>query len=201
MNRVLFSTVLALVAAVPFTALAASAPVSPVTGRGVYDAVGTNADYAIVDVGTQAPDFSFDAPGRSMRLRDLRAQGHVLVVFQPDDAHLVALERERARLLSIGVVPVAVLDQRSGGCEAVAHRLGLGFSVIPDPRRLIGAQFNALDPSSRADAPAWFVIDQRGRVRELAHLQWPKSEWTEVTARALGLPGPDAAAPASFGKH
>jgi peroxiredoxin len=202
MNRVIVSTVLALAATVSLAGARPASPPSQLAAHPeVLDPVGATADYAIVAVGAQAPDFSFEAQGRSLRLRDLRANGHVLLVFSPDDVRLTALERERVRLLAIGVVPVAVLDQRAGACAATARRLALGYSVIPDPRRVIGAQFNALDPSSRADAPAWFVLDRSGRVRALAHLSWPEQPWTEITARALGLPGPDAAAPASFDRH
>jgi peroxiredoxin len=202
MNRVIVSTVLALAATVSLAGARPASPPSPLTTRPeLLDPVGASTDYAVVGVGSQAPDFSFDAQGRSLRLRDLRANGHVLLVFTADDARLAALERERVNLLAIGVVPVAVLDQRAGSCAATTRRLGLGYSVIPDPRRVIGAQFNALDPSSRADAPAWFVLDRSGRVRALAHLSWPEQPWTDVTAHALGLSGPDATAPASFGRH
>ncbi len=202
MNHVFASTILALAATVSLASAGPASPPAPIATRaGTLDLVGANADYAIVGIGTQAPEFSFAAQGCTLRLRDLRAQGSVLLLFAPDDARLVALERERAQLLAIGVVPVAVLDQRAGACAATARRLGVGYSIVPDPRRVIGAQFNALDPSSRADAPAWFVLDRSGRVCDLAHLAWPGRPWTEVAARALGLPGPDAAAPASFGRH
>ena len=202
MHRVIASTILALAASVSLAGAGPASLPSPLVARaGTLDPVGASADYAIVGVGTQAPDFSFDGQGGSLRLRDLRAHGHVLLVFTPDDVRLVAIERERARLLALGVVPVAVLDRRAGSCAATARRLGLGYSIIPDPGHVIGAQFNALDPSSRADAPAWFVLDRSGRVHDFAHLAWPERPWTEVTARALGLPGSDAIAPASFGRH
>ena len=202
MNRVILSTILALAATVSLASAGpATPPLPPAAHPGSIDPVGFAADYAVVGIGSLAPDFSFDAQGSSQRLRNLRTQGSVLLLFTPDDAGLVAVEHERVRLLSMGVVPVAVLDQRAGSCAATARRLRLGYSIIPDPRRVIGAQFNALDPASRADAPAWFVLDRSGRVRDLAHLTWPEQAWTEVTAHALGLPGPDAIAPASFGKH
>ncbi len=155
-------------------------------------------DYALIDAGAQAPDFTFEATGGWTRLHDLRAQGNVLLLFCPDDEQLVALERERPRLLAMGVVPVAVLDRRPTSCRALASRLRLGFTLASDSRRVIGAQFNAIDPESRADAPAWFVIGRDGRVRDLAHESWPEHPWTEVCSSALGLPGPGAPVPASF---
>ena len=202
MNRPFALTLLALAAAVSLASAGTVSPQTPLDARpGVFDPTGANADFAVVDVGAQAPDFSFDSQGRSLRLHDLRAQGHLLLVFAPDDERLVSIERERSRLLSIGVLPVVVLDQRAGACAATVRRLRLGYTVLPDPRRLIGAQFNSLDPTSRADAAAWFVIDRSGRVRDLAHLSWPGRPWAETSARALGLPGPDAATPASFGRR
>ena len=157
----------------------------------------TGADFAVLDVGSQAPDFSFETRGQALRLRDLRAQGHVLLVIEPDEERLAALERERPHLLAMGVIPVAVMDMRPGPCAALANRLGVRFSMIADSRRLIGAQFNATDPNSLGDVPAWFVVDHAGRVRDLDHLSWPGRTWTDVASTALGLPGADALAPAS----
>ena len=171
MKRLIAPTVLALFATV---SLAGPGPVTPSlptpAGGQPFEPVDGSANYAIVEVGTQAPDFSFDSQGRSLRLHDLRAQGHLLLVFAPDEARLVALERERPRLMALGVVPVVVLDRRAGSCAATVRRLGLGYSVIPDPRRVIGAQFNVLDPLSRADAPAWFVISRTARGP-----RWPRA--------------------------
>ena len=201
MKRLIVSTALALVATV---SLAGTGPVpapSPIPAGGQpLEPVAGNVDYAIVEVGTQAPDFSFDSQGRSLRLHDLRSQGHLLLVFVPDEARLVALERERPRLMALGVVPVVLLDQRAGSCAATVRRLGLGYSVIPDPRRVIGAQFNALDPVSRADAPAWFVLSRAGRVYAMEHRAWPERPWSEVAAAALGLPDPDALIPVSLSR-
>ena len=119
MNRVIVSTVLALAAIVSLAGARPASPPSPLTARPeLIDPIGESSDYAIVGVGAQAPDFAFEAQGRNLRLRDLRANGHVLLMFAPDEARLVALERERVHLLAIGVVPVAVLDQRAGSCAA-----------------------------------------------------------------------------------
>lgn len=195
MRLSLFAVAVLLLAAAPHApARADSRPGSPAS---LY-AVGSNGDYAIVEAGSTAPDFSYDAAGGTYHLRDLRGQGHVLLVIAPDDARLAALEAERPRLLALGVVPVAALDSRAGACRSTVGRLGLGYTVIADSRRLIGAQFNALDPSSRGDVPAWFVIDRNGRVRDLARQAWPAGAWTSVCSRALGLPEADAPAPASY---
>ena len=159
---------------------------------------GTNAEYSFVTRGDDAPDFSYEAAGgRWLRLRDLRAQGHVLLVIAPDDERLRALERERRALLALGVVPVAVLDMKSSRCRSIAERLQLGYTVVPDPQRVIGAQFNALEPRSRQDAPAWVVVDRKGRVRGLGRFEWPEAKWTQVAATSLGLPVDVMQSPAS----
>ena len=140
-----------------------------------------------METGEAAPDFSYLVDGRWRRLRELRSQGHVLLVVGAGDAQLRALEAQREGLLRLCVVPVAVLDQRSGRCRATSERLGLHFTVIADPTRVIAAQFNALDERTRLAAPAWFVVDQRGTVRALAHASWPETSWREVAIGSLGL--------------
>ena len=160
--------------------------------------MGTNAEYSIVATGDDAPDFSFEATGgRWLRLHDLRAQGHVLLVIAPAEERLRALERERRALLTLGVVPVAVLDVKSSRCRSIAERLQLGYTLVPDPNRVIGAQFNALEPRSRQDAPAWIVVDHKGRVRGLGRFTWPAARWTHIAATSLGLPADGVQSPAS----
>ena len=160
-------------------------------------AVGTGAEYATVVVGEKAPDFNYQVNGRWQRLRDLRAQGHVLLVLGAGDVQLRAIESQREVLLRLGVVPVAVLDLRASACRSTAAKLGLHFTVIPDPTRVIGAQFNSLEPRTRMTAPSWFVIDRNGSIRALDRLDWPSSDWREVASNALGIATDGS--PASFG--
>lgn len=160
--------------------------------------LGTSAEYAVLDVGSSAPDFAYQAIGGGWnRLHDLRQQGPVLLVVAAGEEQLASLQREREELLRMGVVPVAVVDRRASACRRHIARLGLTYPVIPDPTRIIAAQFNALDPSSRAAAPAWFVLDERGRVRELNRHQWPNREWADIASSALGLPRSSEPRPAS----
>ena len=199
MNRVMVFAALALAASLS-PAHAGPPPVSPAPIPAIpsrFEAMGSEANFALIDLGAQAPDFAFEAQGLALRLHDLRAQGNVLLVIEPDEKRLAEIQRERVRLLSIGVVPVAIMDRSPGACAALGDRLRLSFELIPDSRRVIGAQFNALDPNSRANAPAWFVLDRGGRVRDFAHLAWPTRPWTEVTSIALGLPAPQGTVPAS----
>ena len=160
--------------------------------------LGTSGEYALIDVGSSAPDFSYTAlDGAANRLHDLRAQGPVLLVIGADEAQLAALQRQRDELLQMGVVPVVVVDRRDGQVRRQVERLGLTYPVIPDARRLIAAQFNSLEPASRAAAPAWFVVDRKGRVRDLDRFTWPEREWVDIASNALGLPRQQEPRPAS----
>ncbi len=150
---------------------------------------------AVVDRGDNAPDVSWESPNGWTRLRELRAHGAVLLVFGADDRELQRLERERARLLQMGVVPAAVLDRRAGACQALARRLQLGFPVVPDPQRVIASQYNTLDPVTRRAVAAWFVVDRKGAVRGLSRAGLPGDAWTPVAAEALNLPAPGVALP------
>jgi peroxiredoxin len=192
----------AVVLATAFSFTCASAGQAPVQAPSIPSpapvyTVGAMSGYAVVDMGSQAPDFSFESAQGWAQLKDVRAQGNVLLAFCPTDAQLSALESERVRLFTMGIVPVAVLDRRPSVCRLTAKRLGLSYLIVPDTRHVIGAQFNALDPATGAVAPAWFVIDRKGCVRGMAHEAWPARSWTNVCAEALGLPSPDAARSAS----
>jgi hypothetical protein len=43
----------------------------------------------------------------------------------------------------------------AAGAAGLARRLGLHYLVVPDPRNVVAAQFNVLDPATRRAAPAW----------------------------------------------
>jgi peroxiredoxin len=159
---------------------------------------GTSSEYAMVEAGTNAPDFSYETlAGGSARLRDLLAQGNVLLVFGASDTDLRRLQGESDQLTRLGVVPVAVLDRSVSSCRRTAKKLSLTIPVVPDPQRAIGAQYNALDPRTRQDAPAWFVVDQRRRVRGLDRFELPREPWVSVAATSLGIPPGDWPLPAS----
>jgi peroxiredoxin len=200
MNRALsLLTVLFVVASPPAWAGAPAVepPSTPAGARG-FEPVGNGPDYAVVESGSQAPDFAFEGAAGWRRLHELRAQGHVLLIFGARDAELVRLEHERGELLAIGVVPVAVVDRKAAACRALASRLRLEYALVPDPQRVIAAQYNALDPNSRSSAAAWFVLDREGRVHDLGRFHWPTQRWRELAASALGLAVAGGAAPASY---
>jgi peroxiredoxin len=165
-------------------------------GLGGRSPLGPEPPVTLVAVGDPAPDFSFASAGnRWLHLHDLLAQGSVLLVFATEDDQLVAVERERDRLLDLGVVPVAVVDRRSGSVASTVKRLGLDYLVIPDLPRAIASQFNVLDPDTRSTAAAWFVIDRRARVRALNRDGAPTRGYSKLAASALAIPLPGVVVP------
>ncbi len=152
----------------------------------------------MVAAGDPAPDVVWDRlDSGHQRLRDLRSQGSVLLVFEPDEEQLLALERDRGRLLELRVIPAAVLDRGASSTRTLARRLGLHFMLIPDPQGAIASQFNVLDPATARTAPGWFVVDRAGKVRALDRGAIPDGGYVRLAAAALALPASDAALPSS----
>jgi peroxiredoxin len=150
-----------------------------------------------VEVGDRAPDFSYQGvDGRWRRLHDILAHGPVLLVFGADELTLRVIEHERERLMDVGVVPVAVIDARAGAARAIVNRCALQFTVLADLRGVIASQFNAVDPSTGRQRPAWFVVDAKRKVRGLGR-RLPLRGYPTMVANALGLPAPNALTPAS----
>jgi peroxiredoxin len=150
-----------------------------------------------VERGDRAPDFAWQSEdNRWRRLHDLNHQGAVLLVFGAEDAALTAIERERETIMRQGALPVAVLDMRNGVAWATGRKLGLHYLVVPDSRRVIASQFNAMDPGGERAAPAWFVVDRDGRVRAMKRGPLPAQGFTAIVGAALGTPGSAATVPA-----
>lgn len=151
-----------------------------------------------VQVGDPAPNFTYQGfDGRWMRLHHLLDQGPVFLVFAPGQVELKRLEEERESLLDLGVVPVVVLDLRSGAARHLAERMGLRYTVLADQRQVIASQFNAVQ--SAGVVPSWFVIDPRGKVRGLSRGRLPLSEYSKLCARALAVPLPGSTLPSLGG--
>lgn len=151
---------------------------------------------AVPTIGDLAPDFAWDGPeGRPVRLRDLRAQGHVLLLFSPDEPRLLALERDRDRLLDLRIVPAVVMDRGPGALATLARRLGLHYTLVPDPRRVVASQFDAVDARTGSAVPCWYVLDRWGHVRAFGHGAMPGEGYVRLAASALQLPSPDATLP------
>jgi peroxiredoxin len=132
-----------------------------------------------------APDFQYRAiDGRWRTLHDLRAQGHVLLVFEPGDEQLVVLEREADSLHAQDVIPVAVFRASAAANWSRIERLGLTYSLLSDPRGELAAQFQAA-ASPTQGAPAWCLVDRDGRMCGFDRGALPESGFAGMVETAL----------------
>lgn len=188
---------LVLAASVPLQSGEPPAPRSPERGVSSFSPRAPEPPSSPLLVGDIAPDFSWqDAERRPASLKGALGQGSLLLVFSPGDEHLLAIERERDALLDLGVVPVGVLNARAGATANRSRRLGLGFVLVPDSRRVIAAQYGVLDEVRQATVPAWFVLDRRGQVRALGRGSIPSGGFPRLAATVLAIPAGDVPVPA-----
>ncbi len=141
-----------------------------------------------VAAGKRAPDFqyqSYDAMWQ--HLHNVLEHGDVLLVFGASDVDLRTLEREREMLVKSGVMPLVVVERGDREVWASVRRLGLTFSLLADPKGVIGGQYGVFDAGIGHSRPAWFVIDVKGRVRQ-SGAEMPSQGWPGLAATALGRP-------------
>lgn len=145
-------------------------------------------DRSSLTVGNRAPDFqyqSYDAMWQ--HLHNVLEHGDVLLVFGASDVDLRTIERERESLMKAGVMPLAVVERGDRDVWASVRRLGLTFSLLADPKGAIGAQYGVYDAGLGRSRSAWFVIDVKGRVRQIGS-DMPSQGWPMMAATALGRP-------------
>ena len=140
--------------------------------------------------GSRAPDFQYQSYDQLWQnLHNVLEHGDVVLVFGASDVDLRTLEREREILLRTGVTPLAVVEKNEREVWAAVRRLGLTFSLLADPRGVIGSQYGVFDGSIGRSRTAWFVIDKKGKVRQ-SGTAMPQQSWPTVAALALGRPIP-----------
>ncbi len=145
-------------------------------------------DRSSLTVGNRAPDFqyqSYDAMWQ--HLHNVLEHGDVLLVFGASDVDLRTIERERESLLNSGVMPLAVVEHSDREVWASVRRLGLTFSLLADPKGAIGSQYGVFDPTIGHSRSSWFIIDVKGRVRQIGS-DMPSQGWPAMAATALGRP-------------
>lgn len=139
--------------------------------------------------GELAPDFTYQSHDYLWQnLHNILEHGAVVLVFGAADEQMLALEQERESMQARGVTPVVVVDRRDMDAWTIVRRLSLGYSLLADPRSSIGEQYGVLDANSHRSQPAWFVIDQSGRVRDAGLGTLPKQGWVALAAAALHSP-------------
>ena len=147
-----------------------------------------DAERAALSPGTRAPDFQYQSHDALWQhLHNVLEHGDVLLVFGASDVGLRMLERERESLVKSGVVPLAVVERNDRDVWASVRRLGLTYSLLADPKGVIGVQYGVYDSSLGHSRTAWFVIDTTRRVRQSGG-DTPSPGWTPVAVTALGRP-------------
>lgn len=173
-------------------------PAGPQSGRSPVAMRPVDTPATEVCLGDIAPDVSYQATdARWRRLRDLVADHPALLVFGANEGMLRILEGEREALLDRGILLVTVLGSRLGATRATVQRLNLRYTVLADPQGVIASQFNAIDPPTGRQLPAWFVLDSKRRVRALGRGKLPLRGHAELAADALGLPARSATVPSA----
>ena len=141
-----------------------------------------------LSTGNHAPDFQYQSyDGMWQHLHNVLEHGDMVLVFGASDVDLRTLERERESLLKAGVMPLAVVEKNDRDVWASVRRLGLTYSLLADPKGAIGAQYGVFDPGIGRSRSAWFVIDVKGRVRQIGG-ELPAQGWPALAATALGRP-------------
>jgi peroxiredoxin len=136
--------------------------------------------------GSKAPDFQYQSYDQLWQhLHNLLDHGDVLILFGASDVDLRTLERERETLVKQGVTPLAVVERSERDVWASVRRLGLTFSLLADPRGVIGTQYGVFEPGLGRSRSAWFVIDRKGKVRQSGEAI-PSQSWPTVANVALG---------------
>ena len=189
-----FAIILAgsLLAALPHAAVATDTPVQTAAfAKKAATAEAVPPERPKVTPGSRAPDFQYQSYDQLWQnLHNVLEHGDVLLVFGASDVDLRTIEREREILLRTGVTPLAVVERNERDVWASVRRLGLTFSLLSDPRGVIGSQYGVFDASISRSHTSWFVIDKKGKVRQ-SGTTMPQQSWPTVAALALGraVPG------------
>ena len=163
------------------------------------DATRASTDVAVapgsIELGAPAPDFDFKSDREGWRsLRRLCARQPVLLVIEPDEQQLLSLQADFTTLEALGVEPMAVLRQSDRANWALIDRLKLRYSLLSDPDGVVAATFEARDAVTGSVQPAWFVMDQRGRVCGFERGALPAGGISSSVALALSGSGAPVAA-------
>lgn len=113
------------------------------------------------------------------------ARQPVLLVIDPDERQLRALQADYATLAALGVEPMAVLRQGDRANWELIDRLELRYSLLSDPAGVLADTFGARDAATGVVRPAWFVMDRRGQVAAFDRNALPREGIAPSVAIAL----------------
>ncbi len=176
------------------TALNTSGPASlrPAPAPQAPAAAAAPAPRRSLAAGEAAPDFAFVGDYGWKHLHDLRAEGAVLILFEPDDVALAGIEHECAALGARAIEPVAVRTRGDGENWDTIARLGLDYALFSDPAGSLATQFGLCDPRTGRPRSAWCLVGRDGRVRRVVEGMPPAAEIAAAAVSAAGE-GPSVA--------
>jgi peroxiredoxin Q/BCP len=121
--------------------------------------------------GDTAPDFELpDSDGNAVRLRDLLAEGPLVVYFYPHDftpicsAQACAFGDRSAELGAAGVRVVGVSCQSGRSHGRFARRLNLSFALLCDERRRVARAYGAVSLGGLLPRRVSYLIDADRKV-------------------------------------
>ena len=125
----------------------------------------------MVKIGTAAPDFTLpDQDGRPRRLRDLLADGPLILYFYPADftpgctREACDLRDLHARILASGLRVVGVSPQSPDSHQRFRKEHALPFTLLSDEDKRIIRAYDVDGPLGISVRRATYLIDSGGRV-------------------------------------
>ena len=125
----------------------------------------------MLKIGTAAPDFTLpDQDGRPRRLRDLLADGPLILYFYPADftpgctREACDLRDLHARILASGLRVVGVSPQSPDSHERFRKEHALPFTLLSDEDKLAIKAYDVDGPLGIGVRRATYLIDAGGRV-------------------------------------
>jgi peroxiredoxin len=128
----------------------------------------------------QAPDFEVATAYGWHRFSELHRGSPVLLVFEPDEATLAALESAAPGLAARGVELAAVTQQEDAAHWKLIEKLGLRYRLFSDPSGHIAELFGLTNPALDHPVAAWCLIDRSGRILDMCPGLEPQAMVAEV---------------------
>jgi len=143
-------------------------------------------------IGEHAPDFKLpDQNGATIRLRDLRSQGSVVIFFYPkDDTFGCTKEACRfrddfAKFRQAGAQVVGISADSKGSHRRFAAKYDLPFTLLTDTGGRVRRQYGAAWLFGLVPRRATFTIDREGVIRGVSTSQKNFEAHVEEALRAL----------------
>ena len=151
-----------------FTTLALLLLVAASVALGAPSPAAAQAEGGALHAGDAAPNFDIaTTPYGWRRFSDFCKEGEIVLVFEPDDKALIAIDREARQFAESGVTITVVRSDCDGANWDAITRLGLSCTLLSDPNGYIAEIYGVGKGGATPVAPAWCHVDRRGIVRHM----------------------------------